>query len=303
MPPTPSADEQPSALQRAVAARLLDWYREAERALPWRASVHGAWGVYVSEVMAQQTQVQRVAEVWPAWMERWPSPAALAESAPADVVRQWGRLGYPRRALWMHAAATEMVRRHAGEVPRSNGALRALPGVGEYTAAAIRAFAFAERVPVLDVNVRRVHARLFHAQAQPPSAVTNAERAHHERFLPEDPVTAATLSQAVMEFGALVCTARDPGCTRCALADACAWRAAGSPAAEVARRRQPRFEGSDRQCRGALMRVLREAHGAVSEVTLDSAWPDAPQRQRCLEALLADGLVVRLPRKRFSLPV
>lgn len=285
-----------------MAQQLLHWYGEAQRPLPWRAPGFGAWGVYVSEIMAQQTQVQRVAEVWPAWMERWPHATALAASAPADVLRAWGGLGYPRRALWMHAAATQMVQLHGGEVPRDDAALRALPGVGEYTAAAIRAFAFGQRVPVLDVNVRRVHARVFHAQAQAPSSITNAERAHHDAFLPADPARAARLSQAVMEFGALLCTARDPRCSECPLAGQCRWLTAGAPAATVKLRRQASFQGSDRQCRGALMRVLREAHHAVAGSQLEAVWADAVQRGRCLESLLADGLVQALPEQRYSLP-
>ena len=285
-----------------VAARILAWYDTAERALPWRAPGHGAWGVYVSEVMAQQTQVARVAEVWPAWMQRWPSPAALAASSPAEVVRQWGRLGYPRRALWMHAAATAMVLHHGGQVPRDADALRALPGVGEYTAAAIRAFAFGERVAVLDVNVRRVHARAFFGSGHPAPSVTLAERAHHERFLPADALTAAHLSQAVMEFGAVVCTARAPQCASCPIADSCACLRGGSPTAERRPRKQAVFVGSDRQCRGALMQVLRDAHAAVPASALEGAWTEALQRQRCLDALIADGLVKPLAGHRFALP-
>ena len=282
--------------------RILGWYEQAQRDLPWRAPATDAWGVYVSEVMAQQTQVSRVAIEWVAWMERWPTPEALAAASPADVVRQWGNLGYPRRALWMHAAATQMVQQHNGSVPSDDAALRALPGIGEYTAAAIRAFAYGHRVPVLDVNVRRVHARLFDGAAAPAPSVTKAEREHHESFLPQDARLASVLSQAVMELGAVVCTARDPKCGACPVASLCAWRTAGSPAAAATPRRQPRFAGSDRQCRGALMRVLREAHAPVPESALEATWSDALQRTRCLDSLVADGLVVPMPRNRFALP-
>lgn len=282
--------------------RVLAWYASAQRELPWRAPSTSPWGVYVSEVMAQQTQVERVAVEWVTWMERWPTPAALAASSPADVVRAWGRLGYPRRALWMHAAATRMVEQHGGEVPRDEAALRALPGIGEYTAAAIRSFAYGERSAVLDVNVRRVHARVFDGTAAPGSSITNVERAHHERFLPDDAPTASVLSQAVMEFGAVVCTARDPRCDTCPLADVCAWNRAGRPAAATSMRKQAKFAGSDRACRGALMHVLRETHGAVPASALEAAWADALQRARCLDSLVADGLVIPLPRNRFSLP-
>ena len=285
-----------------VQTRILAWYVGAQRQLPWRAPATDAWGVYVSEVMAQQTQVERVAVEWVKWLERWPTPAAMAASTPAEVLREWNRLGYPRRALWMHAAAVCMVAQHGGQVPRDEASLRALPGVGEYTAAAIRAFAYGERVPVLDVNVRRVHARVFDGVATAPSTISKAEREHHERFLPADPAGAATLSQAVMEFGAVVCTARTPACDHCPLASTCAWKKAGHPAAAAVARKQPKFEGSDRQCRGALMRVLRDAHAAVPASTLEAVWADALQRTRCLDSLVSDGLAIPLPRNRFSLP-
>lgn len=282
--------------------RILAWYEQAQRDLPWRAPATDAWGVYVSEVMAQQTQVSRVAVEWVAWMQRWPTPAALAAASPADVVRQWGTLGYPRRALWMHASASRMVAEHGGAVPSDDAALRALPGVGEYTAAAIRAFAYGHRVAVLDVNVRRVHARLFDGAAIAAGSITNAERAHHERFLPSDAMVAATLSQAVMELGAVTCTARDPKCSECPVANLCAWRSAGYPAAPAPKRKQVGFAGSDRQCRGALMQVLRAAHAPVKGSALEAAWGDALQRARCLDSLVADGLVVPLARGRYSLP-
>lgn len=287
---------------QAVITHLLAWYEGAQRPLPWRAPSTDAWGVYVSEVMAQQTQVDRVAVAWEAWMRRWPDPAALAASPPAEVLRQWDRLGYPRRALWMHAAATAMVERHGGRVPDDMEALRGLPGVGEYTAAAVLAFAYGQRVPVLDVNVRRVHARVFDGAAVAGASITAAEREHHEQFLPTDAAVAAVLSQAVMEFGAVVCTARDPRCDECPLRGQCAWNRAGRPAAPSPARRQARFEGSDRQCRGALMRVLREADAPVAASALEAAWADALQRARCLDSLVADGLVQPLPRKRYALP-
>lgn len=287
---------------QTVITRVLAWYATEQRELPWRAPSTDAWGVYVSEVMAQQTQVDRVAVEWVRWMERWPTPAALAAASPADVVRQWGRLGYPRRALWMHAAAVRMVEAHGGLVPNTDAELRALPGIGEYTAAAIRAFAYGQRAAVLDVNVRRVHARVFDGLATPSSSITRAEREHHERFLPADASVAATLSQAVMEFGAVVCKARDPLCGACPLADVCAWMRAGQPASKTPARKQPKFAGSDRQCRGALMRVLREATEPVKASALEQVWSDSLQRMRCLDSLVGDGLVVPLSRERFSLP-
>lgn len=252
--------------------------------------------------MAQQTQVERVAPIWQAWMKRWPNATALAAAKPADVLRAWDRLGYPRRALWMHQAATQMVAKHGGRVPRSETELRALPGVGEYTAGAIRAFAFKQRALVLDVNVRRVHARLFFGNESPTASITNSEREHHERFLPQDDESASMLAQAVMEFGALVCTAKNPACDRCPLRKHCAWAKAGFPANTQLKRRQPKFEGTDRQCRGAIMKVLRDANAPVQHSKLEAAWADALQRERCLDGLVADGLVMPLARKRFALP-
>lgn len=283
-----------------VAATILEWYGPSERRLPWRAAGTSPWGVYVSEVMAQQTSVSRVAVEWPLWMERWPTPSALAASPVADVLRMWGTLGYPRRALWLHAAATHMVNLHDGEVPNDEAALRALPGIGEYTAAAILAFAFGRRIPVLDVNVRRVHSRVFDGRGVPPSGITNAERAHHAEFLPDEPAIASRLSQAVMEFGSLVCSARDPRCEECPVQLLCEWRRSGSPPAKA--RKQAKFEGSDRQCRGAMMAVLRDSHDPVPLSKLEAVWSDALQRTRCLDSLVADGLVVPMPRKRFALP-
>lgn len=280
---------------------LLAWYDVSRRDLPWRAPRTTAWGVYVSEIMAQQTQVERVIPLWKTWMKRWPTPAAFADAKPADVLRAWDRLGYPRRALWMHAAARRMVAEHGGRVPRDIATLRTLPGIGEYTASAIRAFAFGKRAIVLDVNVRRVHSRLYFGVDAPGASITNAERQHHELFLPADDSCATRLSQAVMEFGALVCTAKNPKCTECPVRAQCAWLQAGAPIAER-RRKQPRFEGTDRQCRGALMRVLRETEGPVKASQLEAAWADALQRQRSLDGLVADGLVVPLSRGRFALP-
>ncbi|MGA7690179.1 MAG: A/G-specific adenine glycosylase [Jiangellales bacterium] len=284
----------------------LAWFDEHARDLPWRSPQTTPWGVLVSEVMLQQTPVARVAPVYLAWMTRWPTPDDLADDPVAEAIRAWGRLGYPRRAVRLHAAATQIATRHAGEVPSALDDLRALPGVGEYTAAAVAAFAFNARVAVLDTNVRRVLARL-RGQAQPTAHLTNVERTLAADLLPADPPVAARWSVAVMEVGALVCTSSSPRCHDCPLAAECSWLAAGRPATDLPRRRQP-FEGTDRQVRGRLMAVLREADAPVDPRTLDAVGLDAAppvddaQRQRALASLVTDGLVVVDPDGRYRLP-
>ncbi len=280
-----------STAQR-LHARTLGWYAEHRRDLPWRSSEVDAWGVLVSEVMLQQTPVARVEPVWRRWLDRWPTPADLAEASPADVVRAWDRLGYPRRALRLLDCARAVVDHHGGQVPRDAVDLLALPGIGAYTAAAVAAFAYGDRVPVLDTNVRRVLGRLLGAEALPPPTQTRAERHRAEAVLPEDAATSATWNVAVMELGALVCTARAPRCEACPLAADCAWRAAGFPAdAHASRRHTQAWHGTDRQARGALMAVLRAHPDAPPPPDLLArAWPEGGQRDRALASLIADGL-------------
>lgn len=281
---------------------VLDWYDDHARDLPWRAASAGAWSVMVSEFMLQQTPVARVLPVHQAWLERWPTPADLAVESTGEAIRAWGRLGYPRRALRLHAAATAVVERHDGEVPSSYDDLLALPGVGDYTAAAIATFAYGRRHVVLDTNVRRVLARVVSGDELPSRSVTRAERDLAAALLPEDEATAATWSVAVMELGALVCTAARPRCGTCPVAERCAWRAAGHPAYDGPPRVAQAWAGTDRQCRGRLMAVLRDAEGAVHRGRLDAAWSEESQRVRCLETLLDDGLAVRVGDDQISLP-
>jgi len=279
--------------------RMLRWYDDHRRDLPWRRADASPWGVLVSEVMLQQTPVARVEPVWHEWLSRWPTPPALAADSPGEAVRAWGRLGYPRRALRLHAAATAITQRHRGRVPSSYADLRALPGVGDYTAAAVAAFGFGARVAVLDTNVRRVHRRVFAGTDDSTAAPTAAERALARDLLPAD--RAPELSVAVMELGALVCTSRSPGCVRCPVESLCAWRAGGHPPA-VTKRAAQRYEGTDRQARGRLLAVLRERHAPVRAADLDACWPDATQRARALDGLVADGLVEPLRGGRYRLP-
>jgi A/G-specific adenine glycosylase len=288
----------PDALHDAVLA----WYDDHARELPWRGVEVSPWSVMVSEFMLQQTPVARVLPVHAVWLDRWPTPAHLADEPTGEAVRMWGRLGYPRRALRLHAAATAIVERHDGEVPASYDALLALPGVGDYTASAIASFAFGQRHVVLDTNVRRVLARAVSGVEFPATAVTRAERDTATALLPDDPATAATWAVATMELGALVCTARQPSCDACPIADSCAWRSAGFPAYDGPPRRGQAWAGTDRQCRGRLMALAREAEGSVGVASIEAAWPVEEQRERCLASLVADGLLTQVTPGRYALP-
>jgi A/G-specific adenine glycosylase len=283
-------------------ARLLRWYDEHARDLPWRRPGTTPWGVLVSEIMLQQTPVARVAPVWEAWMTRWPTPGDLVAAGPGEAVRAWGRLGYPRRALRLHAAAQTVEERHGGEVPDTYEELLALPGVGDYTAAAVASFAFGRRHAVLDTNVRRVLARTVAGVELPPASVTRAERDRAVALLPEDEGDAARWAVATMELGAVVCSAASPTCSRCPIDDLCAWRLAGSPPDSGPARRAQTYAGTDRQCRGRLLAVLRDAEGPVHRTSLESVWDATEQRSRALDSLLADGLVVQVGPDTFALP-
>jgi A/G-specific adenine glycosylase len=287
----------------SLVTPVLGWYADAARELPWRGADVSPWSVVVSEFMLQQTPVTRVLPVHAAWLTRWPTPAALAAEPPGEAVRAWGRLGYPRRALRLHATAVAIVEEHGGEVPTDHADLLALPGVGSYTAAAIASFAFGQRHAVLDTNVRRVLARAVTGIEFPPPSTTAAETALATTFLPDDPATAARWSIAVMELGALVCTARSPSCTACPVRERCAWVLAGSPPHDGPARRGQTYAGTDRQVRGLLLAVLRDAAGAVATAELDAVWADPVQRERALAGLVVDGLAVAQPDGRFALPV
>lgn len=271
---------------------LAGWYAANARDLPWRAPGVSPWGVLVSEVMCQQTPAARVAPQWEEWMARWPAPRDLAMAATSDVLRAWGRLGYPRRALRLQETACAVVDRHNGEVPADEASLLALPGVGRYTAAAVMAFAFGRRSLVLDTNVRRVLARIDGGVEFPARHETAAERSRAWEFVPDGDGEAALWSVSAMELGALVCTARSPRCGECPVADSCAWLAAGRPAWDGPERRVQSWEGTDRQCRGRIMAALRHAHGPVA--VADVAWPDQDQLVACAASLVADGLAVEV---------
>jgi A/G-specific adenine glycosylase len=291
---TDGTTREPTA---STVQRILTWYAAAARDLPWRRPDASVWGILVSEVMLQQTPVTRVLPAWEAWLTRWPTPADLASDPPAEAVRAWGRLGYPRRALRLHAAAVAMVERHDGQVPSSLSELLALPGIGTYTARAVAAFAFGQRVPVVDTNVARVTARLIDG-AEPGPTVRASDLTRVEGLLPQRDAPRASV--ALMELGALVCTAREPRCENCPVRSDCRWSAAGRPGGAV--RRAQTYAGTDRQVRGRLLAIMREATSAVTADLLAAAWDEPVQRDRALDSLLADGLIERRPGDVFALP-
>jgi A/G-specific adenine glycosylase len=285
-----------------LAALVLDWFPANARDLPWRRPETTPWGVLVSEFMLQQTPVARVEPVWTAWMAQWPVPSALAAASRAEVLRAWGKLGYPRRALRLHEAAGVIAAEHADVVPSDIAALEALPGVGSYTARAVAAFGYGLRCPVVDTNVRRVVARAVHGRGDAGPARTTADLADVDALLPPDDRPAAVVSAGLMELGAVICTARTPRCGLCPVRSECAWHAAGRPEYTGPRKPVQGFAGTDRQVRGRLLDVLRGADGPVERALLDAAWSDAAQRDRCLHSLLVDGLAEQLDDGRFALP-
>ena len=293
-------------LTTALSRPLCDWFSHNARPLPWREPGTSAWGVLVSEFMSQQTQVDRVIPHWLEWMLKWPTPSALAQAEPGEAVRAWKRLGYPRRALWLHRAAVEIAELHGDEVPSDVDTLLGLTGVGPYTARAVAAFAFQERHPVVDTNTRRVIARAVHGKAAAgmPAARDLDDMA---ALLPAGRKEAATFNAAAMELGATVCIARTPRCDECPIAKLCEWRGAGYPDnAPTKRPKQAAFAGSDRQVRGRIMQLLRSAEHAVDRNSALDAGAhggtvDADQPQRALDSLLTDGLVVEY-EGRLKLP-
>lgn len=287
--------------ERAMVSTVARWFRRTARPLPWRNSETTPWGVLLSEVMAQQTPVARVAPMWLEWIERWPTATHLADASPADVVRAWGRLGYPRRALNLHVAATRVRDDFGGEVPSDVDALESLPGIGSYTARAIAAFAFGQRVPVVDTNIRRVLARAVLGIAEPEPPRAKADMDLMESVLPSSAKESVAVNAGIMELGAVMCTARTPNCAECPIAQHCAWALAGFPAnAGRTRTPQAKYEGSVRQARGAILALAR-TRSTVSSSDIATAVPDTAKRDRALEGLLSDGLLVNT-EQGFGLP-
>lgn len=285
-----------------IGAAIADWYEAGHRDLPWRRPGFSAWGTLVSEFMLQQTPVARVIPAIERWLSRWPTPADLASVPPGEAVRAWGRLGYPRRALALHGAATAIAQQHGNQVPASVEHLLALPGVGPYTAGAVAAFAYGIRTPVVDTNVRRVLARALRGQGAAGPPRTSVDLAAMTTILPDDPPRARLVNAGTMELGQTVCTARAPRCDSCPIAAACAWRAAGYPPYTGARTPvQKRYEGSDRQVRGLVLRELRGSDVPVPASVLEGLWPDGGQLRRALDGLRRDRLV-QLEADAYRLP-
>lgn len=280
---------------------MIGYFRAHARPLPWREPGTTPWGVLLSEVMSHQTPVARVAPVWREWIGRWPTPAAFAAASPDEVLRAWGSLGYPRRALRLVECARVIVEKHGGAVPSDVDELLALPGIGDYTARAVACFAFGANVAVVDTNVRRVYARAVEATFL--ATPRKGELADVAALLPAE--DGPVFSAGLMELGALVCTAANPRCGECPLESDCAWVAAGRPAPtaeELKRRKVQKFAGTDRQVRGKIMKLLRESPGPVDASAIDVLWPDKAQLSRALYSLLDDNLAEQDESGYFHLP-
>ncbi len=275
---------------------ILDWFAANKRDLPWRNAT--PWGILVSEFMLQQTPVVRVLPKWNEWMSRWPTPQDLASASTAEVITAWGRLGYPRRALRLHECAKIISHDFNGKVPDAEEELRALPGIGEYTAAAIAAFAYDARSLVLDINIRRLFARVLDGIESPKVSLSNQERVARTKLIPK--VNAHVWAAATMELGALVCTARTPKCEECPLASTCRWRATGYLASDIPRRTQG-WHGTDRQCRGVIVQALRE-NASLNKFELEKLWHDDSQLERALSTLITDGLISLNESSLYALP-
>lgn len=316
-----------------IRLRLFDWWSRYARDLPWRFGRTTPWGVLVSEVMSQQTQMSRVVPYWTAWMRVWPDAASLAAAPKAEVITAWGRLGYPRRALRLQECARQVASQYADRLPRDYDQLVALPGIGDYTASAVMSFAYGERIAVIDTNIRRVLSRVFLGRESKGGAASREERQLAWQVLPEDEdpeasdhrvngddrletadpqirsaawrePPSARWNQAVMELGATVCVARKPACDICPLAGHCRFLKAGLPGLGSGRTRpRQRFAGTDRQIRGSILQALRQASGApVFRKDLKPLCDDEIRLDRCIASLDEDGLLEIGQDGSLSLP-
>jgi A/G-specific adenine glycosylase len=275
---------------------IVNWFTKNKRDLPWRNT--SPWGVMVSEYMLQQTPVNRVIPKWIEWMERWPTALEFSKATPAEVITAWGRLGYPRRALRLHAAAAIVTEDFNNKVPRDMQTLQRLPGIGEYTAAAIAAFAYAQRTLVLDINIRRLLTRIIDGEEHPKPATTVKEKAARMSLVPVN--NAHIWAAATMELGAVVCTSSNPKCELCPVISACNWRKNGYPKTHLIRKSQD-WHGTDRKCRGTIVQALRE-NESLTENAIKKLWPDESQVDKALKTLQEDLLIEAISRKRYRLP-
>lgn len=285
----------------AATRAVIEWFKLNARPLPWREPGTSAWGILLSEVMSQQTPVARTAPIWEEWMDRWPTPVDVAAAPTSEVLKAWGTLGYPRRALRLKECAQAIVDEHGGVVPHDVDTLLGLPGIGDYTARAVACFAYEENVPVVDTNVRRVYTRA--QRGRPFAQPRKAELAEVAELLPRQ--DGPVFSAGLMELGALVCTATSPQCEQCPLASNCRWLADGKPEPtleELGKKKVQKFAGTDRQVRGKIMKALREADEPIEQSRIDVLWADAAQLSRALFSLLDDGLAVQDERGYFHLP-
>lgn len=273
---------------------LLAWGEAVRRDLPWRRT-RDPWAVLVSELMLQQTQVARVVPRWQAFLDQLPTPAACAAAPVGDVVRAWAGLGYNRRAVNLHRAATAVVESHDGRLPADLDGLLALPGVGPYTARAVLVFAHERDLGLVDTNAGRFVARALAGRALP----LREAQALADAAVPAGDGWA--WGQAVFDLGAAVCTRRRPRCDACPIVAHCTWARAGWPEPDpvtgsggISGTQAP-FAGSDRQGRGRLVEALRGGRLPDSPASLAAAcgWSDDPERAvRVAAGLVADGLAV-----------
>jgi A/G-specific adenine glycosylase len=275
---------------------IISWFKKNKRDLPWRKT--DAWGVLVSEFMLQQTPVNRVLPVYQEWMKRWPTAAVLAAATPAEVITAWGRLGYPRRALRLHECAKVITHELSGKIPEDENELRKLPGIGEYTAAAMAAFAFNKRSLVLDINIRRLFARLFDGVEVPSQSSTKSEKSRYEALIPKK--DAHIWAAATMELGAIICTSQSPKCGICPVAHGCTWRSLDYPKSDVVKRTQT-WHGTDRQCRGTIVQALRD-NEVLTKNQISQLWDVPSQLEKAILTLLDDGLIEVRGKNKFSLP-
>lgn len=327
------AISQSIAMARMVREPLGQWWDANARDLPWRFGRTDAWGILVSEVMSQQTQMGRVVPYWTAWMRCWPSPVQLASASTADVVTAWGRLGYPKRALRLQACARVVVDDYDNQLPKTYKELTSLPGVGDYTACAVMSFAFGEPVAVIDTNIRRVLSRVFLAKESIGGSASREERqladivlasqaepgqvassmhstAHSSSGSSVDSsahlvsMTPSIWNQAVMELGALVCKASRPDCESCPIRQYCSFWANGRPGLGQKRTRpRQHFQGTNRQVRGIILQALRQADSKrLARTAIDELWDDAAQLGECVISLEQDGLIALYDDGSLSLP-